>query len=239
MVELSEDGPSTVVIRKKVADFKKRVDLDASRDPVMGNALKALWDQVESEGGNPTDFAERAATQGVLLNGQRQTVRRVRVLDQQRVIPIKDRKGTHYKGYLPGGNEFAEVWRMRDGSWQMVVVPTFYANQPGFDLENFRPTDKSGRKDPTAKRLMRLHIDDMGAIGEGDTRRIVRVRKITNATTGVFVVLDVHNEANVAARVGKDMKENRYSTRQLRIQGFRKVGVDEIGRVRDPGPRKP
>ena len=239
LVELSEDGPSTVVIRKKVADFKKRVDLDASRDPVMGNALKALWDQVESEGGNPTDFAERAATQGVLLNGQRQTVRRVRVLDQQRVIPIKDRKGTHYKGYLPGGNEFAEVWRMRDGSWQMVVVPTFYANQPGFDLENFRPTDKSGRKDPTAKRLMRLHIDDMGAIGEGDTRRIVRVRKITNATTGVFVVLDVHNEANVAARVGKDMKENRYSTRQLRIQGFRKVGVDEIGRVRDPGPRKP
>ncbi len=224
LVALSEDGPSTVVIRKKVADFKKRVDLDASRDPVMGN---------------PTDFAERAATQGVLLNGQRQTVRRVRILDQQRVIPIKDREGTPYKGYLPGGNEFAEVWRMRDGSWQMVVVPTFYANQPGFDLENFRPTDKSGRKDPMAKRLMRLHIDDMGAIGEGDTRRIVRVRKITNATTGVFVVLDDHNEANVAARVGKDMKENRYSTRQLRIQGFRKVGVDEIGRVRDPGPLKP
>ncbi len=239
LVELSEDGPSTVVIRKKVADFKKRSDLDAVRDTTMATALKELWDQVESEGGNPTDFAERAATQGVLLNGQRQTVRRVRVLDQQRVIPIKDRKGTPYKGYLPGGNEFAEVWRMRDGSWQMVVVPTFYANQPGFDLENFRPTDKSGRKDPTAKRLMRLHIDDMGAIGEGDTRRIVRVRKITNATTGVFVVLDVHNEANVAARVGKDMKENRYSTRQLRIQGFRKVGVDEIGRVRDPGPRKP
>ena len=89
LVELSEYGQSTVVIRKKLADFKKRNDLHAVRDPVMGQVLMQLWDQVESEGGNPTDFAERAATQGVLLNGQRQTVRRVRVLDQQRSYPSR------------------------------------------------------------------------------------------------------------------------------------------------------
>ena len=53
------------------------------------------------------------------------------------------------------------------------------------------------------------------------------------------MVLDGHNEANVPARVGKDMKENRYSAKQLKEQGFRKVRVDELGRVRDRGAFKP
>ena len=172
LVELSEDGPSTVVIRKKVVDFKKRSDLDTVRDPEMGNALKELWDQVESEGGKPADFAERAATNGVLMNGQRQTVRRVRVLEKQNVIPIKDTSGKPYKGYLPGGNEFADVWEMRDKrkSWRIVAVPTFYANQPDFDITKFRPH-------PAAKRVMRLYKNDMGALREGAKLRIVRVRK--------------------------------------------------------------
>lgn len=84
---------------------------------------------------------------------------------------------------------------------------------------------------------MRLHIDDMGALGMGTDQRIVRVRKITDAKSGAYVVLDDHNEANVPNRVGKDMKETRYSAQMLQRQGFRKVGVDEIGRVRDPAQR--
>ena len=167
----------------------------------------------------------------------------MRVVDEQRVIPIRRDGGQPYKGYLAGGNEFADVWRMRDGSWQLVVVPRFEFNQPDFDIDKFRPiTSKGkykGRPDSTAKRIMRLRIDDMGALGEGPERRIVRVRKITNARNGVFVVLDDHNEADVADRVGKDMKENRHSARQLKTLGFHKVGVDEIGRVLDPGSRSP
>ena len=193
-------------------------------------ALLKLWDEV---GGKAADFANRAATDGVRINGQLQRVRRVRLLDQQRVIPIQNATGKPYKGYLPGGNEFAEVWRMRDGNWQTIVVPTFDANQPEFDIETFRPSDrKTGRPDPAAKRLMRLHIDDLGAFGEGAENRIVRVRKITNAKSGVFVVLDDHNEANVADRVAKGpSRESSYSARQLQRLSFRKVGVDEIGRV--------
>ena len=83
----------------------------------------------------------------------------------------------------------------------------------------------------------------------GTERRIVRVRKITDAKTGPLVVLDDHNESNVDARITKarelrkkgldheDIREQKYSARQLKQQGFRKVGVDEIGRVQDPGPR--
>ena len=38
-------------------------------------------------------FAEQAANEGVLLEGRRQTVRRVRILEQKTVIPVKDRAG--------------------------------------------------------------------------------------------------------------------------------------------------
>ena len=87
---------------------------------------------------------------------------------------------------------------------------------------------------------MRLQKDDMGALGEKFDRRIVRLRKISNKQTGVSVFLDNHNEANVPGRIRKkEMKETCYSARQLQQQGFRKVHVDEIGRVHDPGPFPP
>ena len=248
IVRFVEDGRSSVVIRKQLSTGangwpRTRRHLESVRDASLRRALLDLWDRSKADGDNVAKFVQQAANPGVPLSGRRQVVRRVRVLDEQRVIPIwsdKSRTAKPYKGYLSGGNEFAEVWRMRDSTWRTVVVPTFDANQPGFDIENYRPADrKTGNPDPAAKRLMRLHIDDMGALGEGHSRRIVRLRKITNAKAGVFVVLDDHNEANVADRVGKDLRENRYSSRQLQRLGFRKVGVDEIGRVLDPGPLRP
>ena len=248
-----DDRRHKVVVRKKLSDFKKRSDLNAVRDPAMREALQNLWNEIGGEDGTKkgAEFAVRAANDGVPMpNGTHHKVRRVRVVEEQRVIPITDKKtGEPYKGYLPGGNEFADIWRMRDCSWKMVVVPTFDANQPEFDIDQFRPKDKTGKPDPVAKRLMRLQINDMGALGMGTERRIVRVRKITDAKTGAYVVLDDHNEADVVRRIKRarelrkngldheDIKEQKYSARQLKRQGFRKVGVDEIGRLRDPGPR--
>jgi CRISPR-associated endonuclease Csn1 len=253
LVKLISDGPSDVVRRKKLSDVKPK-DLGSVRDPALQAALTELWNRVSAEGGKWAAFAERAANAGVRVNGRCQRVRSVRLLSKERVIPIKDRDGMLYKGYLPGGNEFADIWQMRDGSWQILVVPTFDANQPDFDIGKFRPATAKGKHkgkpDPAAKRLMRLHIDDMGALGEGEQQQIVRVRKITNAKDGVSIFLDPHNEADVPGRVTKsreqrrkgldyeDIREHKYSAKQLREQGFRKVGVDESGRVLDPGPRQ-
>ena len=230
LIELSkDDGPSKVVARKDLSKFK-RDDIDAVRDPTLQAALEELWDRVD---GNTARFAQQAKDKGVRLNGRRQPVRRARVVDEQRVIPIRDTEGRAYKGYIRGGNEFADVWRMRNGSWRIAVIPKFDANQPGFDIEQFRPADQLGRPDPTAKRIVRLQIDDMGAFGEGEDRRIVRVRKINNRSgRAATVVLDGHAEAVSA-------KDEEYSASKLRKHRFRKVGVDEIGRVSDPGPWAP
>ena len=248
--------PIRVVIRRNLLDLKRRKDIAEVRDESLRNALLGLWDEIaaakpeldraeeerarqedRSPRKQPVDalVAERAWREGVNLNGRIRHVRRVRVVQKQSVVPVRDAIGRAYKGYVRGGNAFANIWKMPDGSWKTVAVPTFEFNQQEFAIERFRPH-------PAAKRLMHLHIDDMGAFGEGPERRIVRVRKITNAASGVFLILDIHNEANVAARVNSNddpMKESRYSAKQLHERGFRKVGVDELGRVRDAGPVAP
>ena len=237
LIDFVENGHSEVVVRKPISAISRKA-LDGIRDPELKAALIELWDKV---GGNKAKFARCAEHEGVLVNGRHQRVRRVRVVEQQRIIPVRDGMDKPYKGYLPGSNEYADIWEMRDGSWQMVIVPTFHANQLDFDIENFRPKTvrgkHKGKPDPAAKRLMRIQIDDMGALGEGAKLRFVRVRKMSNSKSGALVWLDEHNEANVAARVGmKEMREEKFSAKQLKKQSFRKIHVDEIGRVRDPGP---
>lgn len=224
VIEPATDGRHQVVLRKSLSRFTAK-DLENVPDLPLRSALHRLWDET---GGKVTEFAERAADPGVVVNNRRQKVRRVRLYSEQRVIRINDADGEAYKGYLPGGNEFADIWRLPSGGWQTVVVSTFDANQRGFNAEASRPH-------PAAKRLMRLQINDMGALGEGINRRIVRVRSTSvRAQKGrdprISVCLDLHNEAQA--------KETEYSANQLREQGFRKVRVDEIGRVYDRGPFK-
>jgi len=77
----------------------------------------------------------------------------------------------------------------------------------------------------------------MGALGEGDNRRIVQVRKFSEGR----IVLDHHLEADVDGRERRKeiIRNNGHSASRLRSEGFRKIHVDEIGRVRDPGPKSP
>ncbi len=93
-----DDGSHRVVVRKKLSDVRKRKDLESVRNPDMRMALLELWDKVESEGGKPADFASRAGSEGVVLDGRKQIVRRVRIVDKQRVIPISDKSGNVLQG---------------------------------------------------------------------------------------------------------------------------------------------
>ena len=231
IIEPVGDGRHKVVLRKELSKFMAK-NLDAIPDTALREALRRLWNEV---GGKPAEFAKQAAEPGVLLNGHRQQVRKVRIYSEQRVVPVKDTRGKAYKGYLPGGNEFADIWEMPDKnkSWQMVIVTAFDANQRKSDPNKFRPH-------PAAKKVMRLHINDMGALGEGESRRIVRVRKMWTEQRGTYIVMDDHNDTNVDARIRrKELRESKFSARQLKLQGFRKVRVDELGRVFDRGPYKP
>tara|TARA_R110002110_G_scaffold107369_6_gene268705 strand:+ start:1 stop:3255 length:3255 start_codon:yes stop_codon:yes gene_type:complete len=246
-------GNTRVVYRVPLAKFATPKDMDngvpAIRDAALRESLIAAWEAFKlapPDTTNPDDpdsrkkpknpavaFAEMVATQGIKVGGCVQRIRRVRICDELGVIIIKDRKtGEPYKAYKPDGNEFAEIWALPDGSWRTVIVRRFDANQPDFNPASLRPH-------PAAKKLMRLHIDDMGAIGVGAERRIVRVCKMSTENGKEYVYLADHNEGNVDARVrAKELKYLKESCDGLRKKDFRKVGVDEIGRLTDPGPRR-
>ena len=236
VIELASNAASIVVRRKALEKFSK-TDIEKTRDLPLRNALRNLW----NEAGGASEFAKRAMEDGVLIGESRQKIRSARIVETETIAPIEDREGNVYKGYKTDGNEFADIWLMRDGSWKIAVVSTFDANRPDFDVERFRPTTSRGRHrgkpDPVAKRIARIYKNDTCALGEGDERRVVRVRKFSVSS----VWLDPHNESNVDARVRKDeISDTKTSAKTLREQGFRLIRVDAIGRVAfDPGPFPP
>ena len=241
-----------VVVRKPlpgqgIGAISNRKGLESVLDPALKKALLDLWDEVvERAGETPAQFGNIAATEGVMLNSRIQKVRRVRVVGKETVIPIRDNSGEVYKAYKSDSNAFADVWQMDDKSksWKIVAVSTFYANQPDFDIESFRPRTPRGKHrgkpDPNAKRLIRLYKGDMGALGKWNNPRIVIVRECGDG----YLILDDHNEADVASRERlksddprKMERNNKYSPSRLQKQGFRQIRVDKIGRVvHDPGP---
>jgi CRISPR-associated endonuclease Csn1 len=252
LVGPGRNGNWKVVSRAPLAAFSTPEAMDKAlpdiRDKALREALTAEWMNFQKNykpdaGSDPDDkrkkqnpaqaFAKHIETKGTKLNGHNVKVRRVRMTEELDVVIIKDRKtGKPYKAYKPDGNAFADLYELPDGKWRAVVVRRFDANQSDFDPAKFRPH-------PAAKKIARLHIDDMVAVGEGDTRRILRIVKMS----GQIITMADHFEGG--ALKARDTDKNdifKYfapSASKLKDLGFRKVGVDEIGRLTDPGPRKP
>jgi CRISPR-associated endonuclease Csn1 len=249
LVEPGKNGNWKVVSRSALASLLTPNDLDQTlptiRDKALREALIAEWQtfkggKLPEKAGKDDDdrrkkknaaglFAENVATIGVALNGRRQKVRRVRMCEELNVVPISDRKtGVPYKAYKPDGNAFADIYEAPNGRWSAAVIRRFDANKRGFDPAKHRPH-------PAARRVMRLHIDDLVALEDQGRKRILRVVKMSGQT----ITLADHNEAGALKKRHKEegglYLEKSAST--LKDMGMRKIGVDEIGRVTDPGPR--
>lgn len=232
LIAPGKGGNWKVVSRSALKGVTKKAELEGVRDSALRAALERLWDEVEKMGGKPGDFAKRAEEEGVPLGGRKMKVRRARMTEELNVVQIKDRKtGKPYKAYKPDGNAFADIYQLPNGRWTAVVVQRFDANQPNFDPVKFRPH-------PAAKKIMRLHIDDMVALEDAGRRRVLRVVKMSGQT----ITMADHLEGG--ALKARDADKNdlfKYVSKSasgLKDIGFRKVGVDEIGRLSDPGPRR-
>jgi len=247
-----KNGNTIVVSRTPLSRFTTPKDMDKGlegiRDAALREALTAAWETFKAAppaASNSDDadsrrkpknpamaFAEMAATKGIELGGRKVKVRRVRMCEELGVVPIKDRKtGKAYKAYKPDGNAFNEVYELPNGKWVSVVIRRFDANQPDFNSADFRPH-------PAARKVMRLHIDDLVAVDDGGQRRVLRVVKLS----GQKITLADHFEAGALKSRDAD-KEDPFkylekSANVLKSMGLRKVGVDEIGRLTDPGPQQ-
>jgi len=229
------------IVTTESLEFTKRAPskvLDAVRDARLQEALKELWAFIEkTESGTPAakwkEFTKRAASPGELgkfdFSGAKHGVRRVRVTENLTVHPLP-RKG-RYKAVKPDSNAFMDVFEMPNGKWQAVTVTRLAANAP-----DFKKRHNELRPHPAARRIARLFAGDMVAITENGDRQIYRIQILS----GQRMWLSPHNEANTDHR-NRDrddpFKLTQKSVNALRRLGFRKIHVDILGRVRDPGPR--
>lgn len=152
-------------------------------------------------------------------------IRRVRVQETLDVIPISDKNGNAYKGYKPDSNSRYEVWQLPDGKLVHHVISTFNAHKAAVS-----------RPHPAAKRILRLFKGDLVRMEDskfGPT--IATVEKFDGNGT---IELVPHNEANASDRYRKNKEDLYIRLRPASLQKAkaRRVFVDEMGRMRDPGP---
>ncbi len=214
-----DDRGNVLLVETKPLEALDKKKLSTIRDPALRERLQSIWAQVEEESGGgklAERFAERAR--------QELGVRRVRVLvrfGDDSLAFIRGESGKVYKAYKTDGNAYMDVWLLPNGKTTGETVSRFDAHQPGFH-------SKIKTQYPTAKKLMRLQINDTIAIGEGDERSILRVKELS----GQRIISVDHRQGGKA----KDMTLiNKRATRVLQ-EGLRKISVNILGQVHDGGP---
>ena len=219
------DGPDAqgmiTLVETKPLESLDPKRLDDIRDRALAQQLRELWQSVDAGDGKLAEKWQRFHRRAQ----ERYRVRRVRVLlrlHEDSLAFIRDRSGRVYKAYKTHGNAFMDIWLLPNGKTTGETATRFHAHQPDF-------RSKIKAEHPTAKKLMRLHINDMIAIGEGQERRIMRVLKLSKQT--------IEAVDHTAGGKAHDLSPYRKSAGQVIQAGLRKVSVDVLGRVRDGGPR--
>ena len=213
-----KEGYYEIVRRKPVSELKKRKHLDTIRDSRLRDEFARAFD--DNAGGH----------NAVMERAKQKKIRRLRITERLKVIPIKDINEKAYKAYKEDSNWAMEIYSFPEGhkkagKWQGVVISRFRANQ-----SDFKP-GQTDRPHPAAKLVMRLQINDCLDIEEAGKQCIVRVQKMSQP--GRLTLVPLH-EANVDAR-DRD-KEDSFkfiskSANALKLLNARKVHISPTGRV--------
>ncbi len=160
-----------------------------------------------------------------------QGLRRVRLEERLQAsarIEVPDRNGRAFKAYKGDSNHCYEIWQLPDGKIKAQVVTTFEAHQPGFEK----------KPHPAARRVLRAFKRDMVRL-EREGKTVTGYVQKLDPANGLFIA--PHTEANADSRhrdKADDFKFIQMSAGSLVKANARRVYVDEMGRLRDPGPPK-
>lgn len=212
----------TIVVRRKPLGGLKPADIPCVRDPDLRAALHQATDGLDGKA------LERALVDFPRLGPlQFRNVRRVRVTEPLSVIPIRNRDGKAYKGYKGDSNYRYDVWELPDGKWQASVVSMFDAHQP----------DVGSRPHPAARKVMSLHQDDVVAV-EKTPDGVMLLRVVKFGQDGRLYLAEPQESGALKTRDTDKNDPFNYTDAfpaKQKAWRIRKIGVDEIGRVRDPG----
>lgn len=223
--ETDAKGNNIVVRRVPLSSFKKLADLDRIRDADLKAALYQHLNGLEGKAFERavTDFPDR---EWHPFAG----VRRVRVTEALSVIPISDRNGHIYKGYKGDSNYRYDVWELPGGKWEAEVVSTFDAHQPSW-ISKIRDLN------PTARKVLSLQQNDVVAATSPEQERLL-LRVVKFGQDGRLYLAEPQESGALKSRdadKGDPFSYFSFFPAKQKAWSFRKVRIDEIGRVLDPG----
>ena len=233
-VEGRADGRN-VRVRRTVAEIAGWAPSSAPKkgQPLVADpALRRRIDDILRLSGE-----ERRAALASLKDPGGTPVRRVRALEVQTLlVQIKDRRSKHtYKLLACGENHRLDFWRLPDGTIKPEVVNILDAARE-LSTRGGSRGNPAGRPHPAAKLLMRLHKGDAVALGSGAERNLFVVKGIW-ASIVEFAPPSEAGSLGVRDRDKSDpFKMLRMAPGTILLRAVRKVFIDPIGRVRDPGP---
>ena len=230
--EKDAKGNSIVVNRVLLTSLKSGADIDRVREPDLRRKLHDFMDGHEGKA-----FEARIQRFHELGDLTYRGIRRVRVVQPLKVIPIRDANGKIYKGYKGDSNYRYDVWELPDGKWitqwtdrdgiaRSSIVSMFDAHQSG----------AAPRPHPAARKGLSFQRDDILAVErDGAPRELMRVVKYSEKQ----LALAPPNEAGALKARDADREDPfKYvypSPGTLKKWRARQVRIDEIGRVMDPG----
>ncbi len=224
---------NTLVVRRIPIGMIKEGHLNDSGAHIRDDELRARL-RAATAGVTGKDF-EKAVLDFARKDKKFAGMRHVRLIEPLTIIPIRDDEGRAYKGYKGDANYRYDVWELPDGKWVADVISMFDAHTvSGDELLKRRPH-------PAARRIVQLHQGDMVAYDDDvHGKGIGRVVKFGKSGS---LVLAAHNESGaLKARDAAPLDEDPFkyfsaAPSRLKRSKVRKVHIDELGHIRDPGPR--
>jgi len=213
---IDKTGKSKVVHRVPLADLDTTEKLEKIRDDLIREHLL-----LETEGLTGKEFIQKLLAVGEAMTPP---VRRVRICDDMKVIPINSKRtGKPYKAYKGDGNFCYEIYANSKGVWTGELISRFEANQKRYDTKSI--LSKEGHP-----LIMRLHNQDMVEMNDPDTGQKV-VFRVVKMSEGM-IAFSKHFEANVDRR-NRDKEDSfKYLTiapsRMQKLEAMQ-VYVNEIG----------
>ena len=229
-------GNCEIVIRSNLAamtqsDGVKLLSGTSKRTKLIDDGLREklmhCWEHFDRDRKKWGEFCEYVNKPGKISKFGVRRVRCTKVISAP--VLVKDSTGKPYKALKPDSNAFMEIYRTKSGSFSAEIVTTFAANQ-----DNFKPrwsTEVQG-----AKFAARLHINDIFAIGIGNSRELLRVVKLSGSR-----IWGVHVYEGGALRQrdldpADPFKYTDMSASKFIDVGLRKVFINDLGHIYDPGP---
>ena len=219
--DFKTDGASLVQHRVPISSIAGISDVDK----IKGNGIKnSLLDEIASNNDGNSDRNEIIKEWFIARD-----IRRVRITENMKVIPIRDGSGAYYKGYKGDSNWAMDIFeypkgKPKQGQWGKEVISTFLASQ-----SNFEPQWK--RDFPAAKKVMRVFRNTVIALRkESGEVGFYRIQQISDKLT-LYELF----EANADKRSRSSSKELVplliSSAEKLRKQEAKVVGVSPSGMV--------